>query len=128
MSFSVIKKPTVSLTRQEYLQCFGLNYGPEGMMQEILTESIRDCLAKDWTYLIKDGDCIASWALVYETEEKPLWAAMFWTRVSYRRRGLGRQLVKAIQEDIPRCYVIPHDEVSHIFFRKTRRGRRKAFI
>jgi hypothetical protein len=104
-----------SLTDTELKKCKSLSFRSEGHMTKLLLESkyypefSYDC------YLIMDkNETLLSWALVAKEE------AHFYTRKTYRGRGLASMLAKEINKKYKQEALKSdiHDEVSEKFLSK----------
>jgi GNAT superfamily N-acetyltransferase len=112
------KSKVCNLKPDTYNKCYNLNFRGEGFMREQLVSSRR--FPKDYpakVYYIMDGEVLAAWALV---NEKPK-MVNFYTRKSYRRKGLGSRLSRQISKDYPiKDYAVTyHDDKSREFFDNT---------
>jgi GNAT superfamily N-acetyltransferase len=105
-----------NLTPDEYSKCKSLNFRSAGDMFYALPAARRNPLAK--VILIDDNDKLVAWSLLipYVEPDGSYYEGQFYVRRSYRRRGLGKRLVKKAQQTVDNLRICPHDYRSVAFF------------
>ena len=122
MKTKVQSKLVVNLTKDEYQQCYRLNFGPGGSMMYDLSYHKNDVpYSKARVIRICDDEGkLLAWALLQPREINDLkkgYLVYFYTRATHRRRGLGKRLMRQVQKYDPKPEVCPHDSRSGGFFR-----------
>lgn len=121
------KRIVRNLPQDLYEKIYRLNFRENGTMQTELrigranpssTVYWRQRGEKRYAYILMDGDCVVSWALIvpsrYDDPE-----VHFYTRASHRGRGLAVKVAEAIKKDFgDQLDHHPHDLKSFRFFKK----------
>jgi len=127
---TISTKRVIDMTEQEYKACRRLCFRSDGFM----FWDIAKAMEKEQSYhprrrfsrvyMITDGDLedgakLLAWALITPRKSKG-YNAQFYTRASLRNKGLGSKLMAAVQTIDRHPYVIPHDNRSGGFFKKSK--------
>jgi len=103
-----------NLSYNDYTKCKSLNFRTTGMMlDELVIARNYPYSNKGRVYMLKDNDeKLLAWAIV--TRDK----VNFYTRKSERRKGYGKQLLKAIskEHDVSVLTASMHDNISESFY------------
>ncbi len=124
------------LTPSEYRQLVNLNFRDQGSMRDKLKstrlqsqiENHPDARAR--VVLALDENKVMGWALIFawynKEREKPYsrnfvervtqWNTYLYVRKSYRRQGIGQNLMKHVYATQIDAQVHPHDQASGYFF------------
>jgi hypothetical protein len=103
------------MTKDIYNKCRSLSFRQNGLMSLYLsnarfnkTQENCDC------YIIMEDNILLSWAIVYRTE------VHYYTRKTYRKKGLGSLLAKKIHKDYKESSLISgvYDSKSENFYQK----------
>lgn len=118
MRTRTITKLVKNLTPEEYRRCARLNLRFDGYMQEDLSRERRDKNSSAKVVMIRDtdSDMLIAWSLVFPYEGKI--ASHYYTRKTYRRKGYGSRLIRAVQKIAPKPVVFPGTDENLPFFRK----------
>lgn len=100
-----------NLTPLEYKQCKSLNFRQSGDMLYALPRARNN---GSRVIMIHDGEQLVAWALLVPYTN--YYEGQFYVRASYRRRGLGKRLIKKALKIHPDIRICPHDYRSAAFF------------
>lgn len=102
------------LSDAEFQECYTLNMGSFGMMQERL-EEFRYSRTRAFAFMVWDGDILVSWALKYWKRDS--WHIYIYTMKAHRRKGYGKFLLTEARRGMRSpIKVYPWDNVSASFY------------
>lgn len=111
----VVKVTDLSI--EEYQRCSQLTMGDYGLMQRTLVNCREGYCNGTAVYLMVNNK-IVSWALMFNSGYQ--WSAHFYTDPNFRQKGFGKRVAESVYEIDPFIQVLPWNEVSDIFFSKTK--------
>lgn len=113
--------PLIDISPEDYRKCSTLNAGSRGQMRSDVAFLHRTKCKKTKVCLVKnEADLLLGWALCFPKYGFRYPEAHFYVRAKYRKRGIGKILMREVLKDNKKVRVCPHNIQSGVFFAEFR--------